>query len=49
MSDWPRLLRDIPDFPKPGIVFKDISPVLADRDAFAAAIDEIFGAARERP
>ena len=41
MSDWPRLLRDIPDFPKPGIVFKDISPVLADRDAFAAAIADM--------
>ena len=32
------LLRDIPDFPKPGILFKDITPVLADGDAFAEAI-----------
>ena len=30
-------LRDVPDFPKPGIVFKDITPVLADGDLFAAA------------
>ncbi|MDE2126170.1 MAG: adenine phosphoribosyltransferase [Armatimonadetes bacterium] len=28
------LIRDIPDFPKPGILFKDITPVLADPDAF---------------
>lgn len=39
MADWSRLVRDIPDFPKPGIVFKDITPVLADADAFAAAVD----------
>jgi len=31
-------IRDIPDFPKPGIVFKDITPLLADGDAFAASI-----------
>jgi adenine phosphoribosyltransferase len=27
-------IRDVPDFPKPGIVFKDITPVLSDRDLF---------------
>jgi adenine phosphoribosyltransferase len=31
-------LRDVPDFPQPGIVFKDISPLLADGDAFASTI-----------
>lgn len=30
------LIRDIPDYPKPGIVFKDITPLLADAGAFAA-------------
>ena len=35
---WTALLRDIPDFPKPGILFKDITPVLADGDALAEAI-----------
>jgi adenine phosphoribosyltransferase len=30
-----RVLRDVPDFPKPGIVFKDITPVLADAELFA--------------
>ncbi len=33
------LIRDIPDFPKPGIVFKDITPVLGDANAFASVID----------
>ncbi len=32
-------IRDVPDFPKPGIVFKDITPLLVDAAAFAAAID----------
>lgn len=30
------LIRDVPDFPKPGIMFKDISPVLEDGEAFRA-------------
>jgi adenine phosphoribosyltransferase len=33
------LIRDIPDFPEPGIVFKDITPVLADGRAFSDLID----------
>jgi adenine phosphoribosyltransferase len=33
-----RRLRDVPDFPKPGILFKDITPVLADQEVFAAVI-----------
>jgi len=32
-------IRDVPDFPKPGIVFKDITPVLADPVTFRAVID----------
>ncbi len=34
-------IRDIPDFPKPGIVFKDITPLLADEAGFSTAIDMI--------
>lgn len=33
--DVQRAIRDVPDFPKPGIVFKDITPVLADGQLFA--------------
>jgi len=32
-------IRNIPDFPKPGIQFKDITPVLADPELFAASVD----------
>lgn len=32
-------IRDVPDFPKPGILFKDITPLLADPSAFQLAID----------
>lgn len=38
MENLRALIRDVPDFPEPGIVFKDITPLLADADAFAAAI-----------
>ena len=34
-------VRDVPDFPTPGIVFKDITPLLADEVAFSSAIDMI--------
>ena len=43
--DLPALLasrvRDVPDYPKPGVVFKDITPLLADHVAFAGAVDAI--------
>jgi adenine phosphoribosyltransferase len=43
--DLDALLRsrivDVPDFPTPGVVFKDISPLLADHVAFAGAVDAI--------
>jgi len=45
MLDLDALLRsrvlDVPDFPTPGIVFKDISPLLADHIAFAGVVDAI--------
>src|SRR5437660_9378404 len=39
-------IRDIPDFPKPGIVFKDIMPLLADAEALQAAVDDLAQWAR---
>jgi adenine phosphoribosyltransferase len=35
------LIRDVPDYPSPGIVFRDITPVLADAEAFAAVTTEL--------
>lgn len=35
------LIRDIPDYPKPGIVFKDITPLLGDHQAFTAVVDAL--------
>lgn len=37
-------VRDIPDFPKPGILFKDITPLLASPAAFRGAVDGILAA-----
>ena len=37
--DLAAYIRDVPDFPSPGIVFKDITPLLGDPVAFAATID----------
>jgi adenine phosphoribosyltransferase len=34
-------IRDIPDYPKPGVIFKDITPLLADHVVFAAVIDAV--------
>jgi adenine phosphoribosyltransferase len=34
-----RLIRDIPDFPKPGIVFRDITPLLADASGLALSVE----------
>lgn len=38
-----RAIRDVPNFPKPGIVFKDITPLLADGALFAKTIDLLAG------
>jgi adenine phosphoribosyltransferase len=40
-------IQDIPDFPKPGIVFKDITPLFLDADALRYAVDALAGFARE--
>jgi adenine phosphoribosyltransferase len=42
-----RLIRDVPDFPKPGVMFKDITPLLADHDGFTAAIEALAAAGRD--
>jgi adenine phosphoribosyltransferase len=34
-------ITDVPDFPKPGVLFKDITPVLQDKQAFSDAVDDL--------
>jgi len=46
MTDLKRFIRDIPDFPKPGIVFKDITPLLVDPQAFDEAVRALADYAR---
>lgn len=41
------LIQDVPDFPKPGVTFKDITPILADPVAFQAVIDAMAATAPE--
>lgn len=41
MKDLKNYIRDIPDFPKEGIIFKDITPLWKDKDAFSQTIDII--------
>jgi adenine phosphoribosyltransferase len=46
-TDFLRYVRDVPDFPKPGIVFKDLTPLLADALAFAAVIEALIAPFRD--
>lgn len=46
MSTWLPLVLDVPDFPEPGILFKDIAPILRDGPAFAEVVYEMAGACR---
>jgi adenine phosphoribosyltransferase len=39
LADLERAIRNVPDFPKPGIQFKDITPLLGDPRLFAASVD----------
>jgi adenine phosphoribosyltransferase len=47
--DLARYIRDVPDFPKPGILFKDITPLLAAPAAFAEAIRRLCEHYQGRP
>ena len=42
-----RLVVDVPDFPEPGVVFKDITPVLADPRAFVTVVEALADAGRD--
>lgn len=43
------LIRDVPDFPKPGVVFKDIGPLLADPAGFAACVTALAAPWKDTP
>jgi adenine phosphoribosyltransferase len=45
MDDLRRFIRDVPDFPRRGIVFKDITPLLADAAALRLAVERLAGRA----
>jgi adenine phosphoribosyltransferase len=47
-SDLAQFIRDVPDFPNPGILYKDITPLLANPDAFRSAIDAMAEAFQGR-
>jgi adenine phosphoribosyltransferase len=40
-------IRDIPDFPKPGVTFKDITPLLDDHGVFAAVVEALAATGRD--
>ena len=42
-----RLIRDVPDFPEAGVVFKDISPLLADHDGFTTVVEALASVGRD--
>ena len=42
-------IRDIPDFPKPGILFKDITTMLKDGDSFKSAVDGLLAKIKGKP
>ena len=45
--DLKKYIADVPDFPKEGILFRDITPLMADGEAFRYACDEIIAFAKE--
>ncbi|HEU4521040.1 MAG TPA: adenine phosphoribosyltransferase [Thermoanaerobaculia bacterium] len=47
MADLSTFIRDVPDFPKPGILFKDITPLLRSPEAFDRTIEELAGPFRK--
>lgn len=47
-ADLASKIRDIPDFPKPGIVFKDIMPLLADPESLRATVEQLAAFAEPR-
>jgi len=49
MTDFRAYIRDVPDFPSPGILFRDVTPLLAHPDAFQAAVRAMADPFRAQP
>jgi adenine phosphoribosyltransferase len=47
VTDLASYIRDIPDFPKPGILFRDITPLMASPEGFRAAVDGLADYGRQ--
>ena len=47
--DLKNIIRDVPDFPKPGILFRDITTLLQQTDAFQQAVDQLLERYRDMP
>ena len=45
-ADLDAAIRDVPDFPKPGILFKDITPVLGNGDLFRTSLELLAATAQ---
>lgn len=41
LPDWASLIRDVPDFPEPGVLFRDVTPLLADSRAFLSVVSAL--------
>lgn len=48
MDDLKSIIRDIPDFPKPGIIFKDITPLLLNHESFKKTVDLLIDRYRDK-
>ena len=49
MTDFRRYITDVPDFPSAGILFRDVTPLLAAPDVFAAAVKAMADPFRGNP
>ncbi len=47
MNDFARLVRTVPDFPQPGVLFRDLTPLMGDAGALRATIEALVGPFRE--
>ena len=47
-ADYARLIRNIPDFPQPGIMFKDITPLLQDAEAYRGVVADMCAPFRDK-